>query len=178
MKKPSLKFMNRLEQAIFKNYADAYTAVSATVTWSALIAAFASIIVIFFLQMFNADESSATVVLSIAFGLALIFSGYTAYKAMVCLPTIGAKIGLGAYVLVLFAICSFLSIWLAVWVVIIALVILVVWVILKLAFPNSKGKKRYTVYYSDGTSESAEEDGRGICGEQYVKTESGENHIV
>lgn len=178
MKKVSLKFLNRLEQAIFRNFPENYQPVSSIVAMSALIAAFASIIVIFVLQMVNASEESATIVLSAAFGLAFLYSAYKTFKAMNCLSSVGAKISLAAYVFTLFAVCAFLFIWLAVWAVMIALVLLVGWIILKAAFgSSSSGKKRIKVRYGDGTTEEMEEDGKGICGETYYKGENGGTYM-
>lgn len=172
MKKTFFNFMNRLEQAIFKSYAGSYSGVSTTIVWTTLIAAFASLIVIFFLQMFSTDESLAVVVLSIAFGLAFLFAGYTAYQAMICLPTIGAKIGMAAYVLVLFAACSLLFIWLATWVIIIALLALTVWLVLKAITWKKPGTT--TVYFSDGTTEEVEYDGKDILGNRTYKRANGQ----
>lgn len=177
MKKPSFQFLNRLERALFKKFPEAYRPVSSHVGISVLLAAFASIVVIFFLQMFNAPESSATVVLGIAFGLAFLYSANTFYQATACLPAMGNKIALAAYVLVLFGACSLLFIWLAVWVMVIALVVFAGWIILKVAFPDSGGKKRATAYYSDGTTEEMTEDGKGICGETYYKGDRGGTYV-
>lgn len=169
--------MNRFERAIFRNFPETCTPVSSVVCISTLLAAFASIIVIFFLQMFNLPERSATVVLSVAFGLAFLYSAYSACKAMECLLSVGNKIAFAAYALALFGVCSFLFIWLAVWVLVIALVLLVGWIILKVAFPDSGGRKRVTAYYSDGTTEEMTEDGKGICGETYYKGDKGGTYV-
>lgn len=177
MKKLSLNFLNGLEQAVFRSFPKEYRPLSSVVAMSALVAAFASIIVIFFLQMFNASPDWANIVLSIAFGLAFLYSARLTYKAVECLPTTGNKIALGAYVLVLFGACSLLFIWLAVWVMIIALVVLVCWIILKVAFPDSGGGKRATAYHSDGTTEELTEDGKGICGETYYKGDRGGTYV-
>lgn len=178
MKKASLKFLNSLERKIFKSSPENYEPISSTVAMSALIAAFVSIIIIFILQMTNADKESATIVLSIAFGLAFLYSAYITYKSMECLSSTGHKVGLVAYALILFAVCSMLFIWLAVWAMIITLVLLVGWIILKVAFPTkSGGKKRIRVNYGDGTSEDMVEDGRGITGETYYKGEKGGTYV-
>lgn len=176
MKKLSLNFLNGLELAVFRTFPEEYRPVSSVVAMSALVAAFASIIVIFFLQMFNASPDWANIVLSVAFGAAFLYSARLTYKAVECLPSTGNKIALATYVLVLFGACSLLFIWLAVWAMVIALVVLVGWIILKVAFPNSGGK-RATAYHSDGTTEELTEDGKGICGETYYKGDRGGTYV-
>lgn len=177
MKKLSLNFLNRLELAAFRSFPEEYRPVSSVVAMSTLVAAFASIIVIFFLQMFNASPDWANIVLGIAFGLAFLYDARLIYKAMECLPSTGNKIALAAYAIALFALCSFFFIWLAVWVMVIALVVLVCWIILKVAFPDSGGGKRATAYHSDGTTEELTEDGKGICGETYYKGDRGNTYV-
>lgn len=177
MKNFSLNFLNRLELIVFRSFPEEYLPVSSVVAMSTLVAAFASIIVIFFLQMFNASPDWANIVLSIVFGLAFLYDARLTYKSMECLPSTGNKIALAAYVLALFALCSVLFIWLAVWVMVIALVVLVCWIILKVAFPDSGGKKRVTAHYSDGTTEEMTEDGKGICGETYYKGDRGGTYV-
>lgn len=177
MKKISLNFMNRLELAIFRNRPEGYAPISSTIALSTLVAALLSIVIIFFLQMFNADKSTGEITLGIIFGIALLFSAYTFNKSAKTLPTTASKVYLALYSLVLFGLCSLLFIWLMVWAVVIAIALLVFWFIIKGTSGSSKGKKKIRVHYNDGTSEEMTESGRGTLGETYYKGEQGGTHV-
>ncbi|MCC8188949.1 MAG: hypothetical protein LIP08_16000 [Bacteroides sp.] len=176
MKKISLNFLNRFERFIVKSHEDAYVPVSASIASGVLAAAVVGIVLVFLLQMFNADSSLGVAVLGTAFGAVLLYAAYKVYKAMAYLPTTGAKLKLAAYALVLYGITAFVFFYLVMWALIIVLMVGVCLLILKYAL-GSSGGKRGRVYYSDGTSEEVVEDGTGICGETYYKSESGRTHV-
>lgn len=173
MKKISFNFLNRLELKIFGNYAGDYAPVSGTVALSALAAAVVSMVVIFILQMINADPLTGKIVLGCAYGAAFLFSAWKAYKVMCGLPSAGLKAGLLAYVLVLFGVCALLFLYLVIWAIIIAIALFVLWLILK----GSSSGQRGTITYSDGSSESIRSSGKGITGETYYESESGRTFV-
>lgn len=176
MKKLSLNFLNRMELAIFKNAPEGYAPISSTIGLSTLAAAVLSIVIIFFLQMFNADKSTGEITLSIIFGIALLFCGYLFNKSAKALPDTASKVYLGLYALFLFGLCSLLFIWIMVWVVIIAVALFVFWIIVKGTSSNGN-KKRIRVRYQDGTTEDMVSTGKGICGETYYEGEQGGKHV-
>lgn len=177
MKKKSLNFMNRLELAIFKNSPEGYVPISSTIMLSTIIAAIVSIVIIFFLQMFNADKSAGEITLVVAFSLAFLFCGYIFNKSARVLPSTPSKLYLAIYALLLFGLSSLLFIWIMVWVVIIAVALFVIWIIIKSSSSNSGNKKRIRVHYKDGSSEEMVENGKGVLGETFYKGESGHTHV-
>jgi|GEM_PF-1492029 len=176
MKKISFNFLNRFEQFILKNRSEEYAPVSSSIAVAALVGAIVGVLGVFVLQMTNSDESLGAVILSVAFGGVFLYSAYKVYKSMAHLPEVGGKVGLAVYAFVLFSVTSLAFLFLVMWALIIALVIGVCLLILKFALGSSGGSKG-RVYYNDGTSEEVVEDGKGICGETYYKSESGRTHV-
>lgn len=176
MKKISLNFLNRLELAIFRNMPEGYTPLSSRVALSTLAAAVVSLILIFIMQMFNVDKSAGEITLAVIFGVAFLYSGYVCYRTIDNVPSVGQKIALSVYALVLFAVCALAFIWLMVWVMIIAICIAAVWLVLKVTSSDSKNKKRIRAHYSDGTTEEMTESSRGMLGETYYEGERGGKH--
>ena len=176
MKKMSLNFLNRFERMIFKNKTERYPAVSSSIAMSCLIAATASILIIFGLQMANADKSLGEITFCVMFGIALLYAGYVVYKSLKLITSITEKIWLSIYSIILFSICSIAFIYLVMWVLIITLALFIFWVILKVASPSSGGKK-IRVHYNDGTTEDMEETGKGILGETYYSGDKGGSRV-
>lgn len=176
--KISLNFLDRWEYAIFGKYNNAHVPVSKTTAKYSLGAAVVAILVVFVMQIFNVGEEYAGAILGVIGGLGLLLVGRKAYKQLALLASTGSKIGYAAYVLAVFAITLFVSFYLVLWTLIIALVLVVAYFILVYGFGdgNSSGKKRFRKHYSDGTSEDFEEDGRGILGETYYKGNRGGTH--
>lgn len=172
MKKILFHFLNRLELKFFGNYDGNYAPVSGAVALSALAAAVVSMVVIFILQMVNADPETGKIVLGCAYGAAFLFSAWRTYKVMCGLPSTGMKAGLAAYVLFLFCVCALLFLYLVMWAIIIAVALFILWLILK---GSGQGSGRVT--YSDGSSESIRSTGKGITGETYYESESGRTFV-
>ena len=176
--KISFNFLDRWEYAIFKQYNEAHAPVSKSAAGYAFYAAAAAIIIVFALQIFSVEEYSA-IILGIIGVITLLLVVRKTYKQLTLLSSTGSKIGYGVYILTLFLITLFVSFYLVMWALIIAICLFIAYFILVYGIGdgNSSGKKRFRKHYSDGSSEEFEEDGRGILGETHFKGDRGNTHI-
>jgi peptidoglycan/LPS O-acetylase OafA/YrhL len=178
--KLSFNFLNRWESALFGKYGESHVPVSKTIALYAFATAVVSVGVIFIMQMIDISDT----IIGVAFGIigiaALVLAGMKVYRPLQQLSSIGVKIGYAAYMLALFGIIFLVSFYLVMWVLIIALCLVAAYFILVYGVGNgpSKGKKKGRMYYRDGSSEEAEETGRGVLGETYYQGKDSGNTYV
>lgn len=169
-----LKFMNKLDDAIFTRFNPSHEPVSGKLIINAFVGGAIVSLIVFALQMTSMSHDTLNVVTGIL--LLCLF----AYMAKKCLPTIkafsgwGGRIGYSVYMTVL----TFVAFYIAMMLVMVALVLLFLYVIVKVFFSSGKGKSKWKVTYDDGREEEAEETGTGICGEKYIRTKDGKEHQV
>lgn len=170
-----LKFMNKLDNAIFARFNPSHEPVSGKLIINAFAGGAVVSLIVFVLQMTSMSNDTLNVVAGIL--LLCLF----AYMAKKCWPTIkafsgwGGRIGYSVYMAVL----TFVAFYIAMMLVMVALLLLFLYVIVKVFFSGGNGKKKkYKVTYADGREEEAEVTGTGICGEEYIRTEDGREHQV
>lgn len=168
-----LKFINKLDSAIFTRFNPSHEPVSGKLIINAFAGGAIVSLIVFVLQMTSMSNDMLNVVAGI---LLLCLFAYIAKK---CWPTIkafngwGGRIGYSVYMAVL----TFAAFYIAMMLVMVALLLLFLYVIVKVFFSSGNAKK-YKVTYSDGREEEAEEIGTGICGEKYIRTKDGREHQV
>lgn len=178
MGKLSFNFLNRMERMICTGCPQTCPPASSFIAVSTLAAAVVSLIVIFVLQMFNVDKAAGEIVLGVCFGAAFLLSARRVWGIVAQTPSMGAKVGMTVYALVLFGVCALAFIYLMIWAIIITVGGLILWLILKVTMGDSgRSGKRIRAHYNDGSSEEMVEEVKGFCGETYYKGDSGRTHV-
>ncbi|MDR1887115.1 MAG: hypothetical protein LBQ70_04290 [Prevotellaceae bacterium] len=139
--KMSFNFLNQFEYFLFKKYNENHVPVSKTAAFYALVAAVAVVVIVFIMQMINADETVFYVIGGIICGIGLLLSGLKAFPQFQLLTDTIGKITYAVYLPVWYAIIFLLAVYLAVWALIIALVLVVAYFILVYGFNWIFGKK-------------------------------------
>lgn len=170
-----LNFINKLDNAIFARFNPNHEPVSGKLIVNAFIGGAIVSLIVFIMQMTSVSNDTLNAVAGVLL-LALF-----AYIGKLCLPTVkafdgwGAKIGYSVYMAVL----TFGAFYLAMMLVVVALLLLFLYVVGKIFFGGgSKKSKKWKVTHADGTEEEAEETGKGICGETYIRTKDGDEYQV
>ncbi len=177
--KLSLNFLDRWENGIFKKYDENHEPVSSFVATTVLCSSFATVLTIFIMKLFGSEEATRNVVSEIIIGCSFLLTVWKSYWPVVSFPTIGAKVGFGAYILLIFGISTGLFVTLASIVLIVFLGFLALWLVsLLLGGSDSSSGKKYTARYSDGSSEELDEDGSGPTGEKFYKGKDTGNQFV
>lgn len=169
-----LKFLNRLDTAIFKHLNPTHQAVTGTTAVHAFIVGAIISLIVFVMQMCTNNDTLIEVVAGI--GL-LALAGWVINYSLLTLkafPGWGGRIAYGAYVLFL----AYLAFMVAMWAIMIALVGLFMYGIFKIFFSNGSKKSKARFVYEDGTEVEAKEVGRGICGERDFEGENGERGTI
>ncbi len=168
-----LKVLNKLENALFSRSNPSHVPTSGRLVFHALIGGAIISLIVFVLQMTSIGNGTVEIIAGILLAGLFGYMGYKCLSAIKEFPGWGGRIGYVVYMAVL----TFLSFYLAMMLVMVALLGIFLYVIVKVFFGGSK-KGKWKVRYSDGTEEEAEEVGIGICGEKYVSTKDGVEHIV
>ena len=168
-----IKLINKLDNWIFARFNPNHEPVSGRLIVNAFIGGAIISLIVFVLQMTSMSNDT----LNIVAGVLALF----AYIGKLCLPTVksfdgwGGKIGYSVYMAVL----TFGAFYLAMILVMVALLLLFLYVIVKIFFGGGSNKsKKWKVTHADGTEEEAEEIGKGICGETYIRTKNGDEYQV
>ena len=169
-----LKFLNKLDTAIFKHLNPEHQAVTGTTFVHALIGGTIISLVVFVLQMCTTNNTLIEVVAAI--GLLALAGWVINYSlfALKAFPGWGGRIAYGIYVLFL----AYLAFMIAMWLVMIALVVLFLYGIFKIFFANNSKKSKAHFVYKNGKEVEAKEVGKGICGETYYEGENGERGTI
>lgn len=164
-----LKFLNKLEFAIFKHINPEHRAVTGNIFVNTLIGGAIVSLIVFVMQMCTTNDTAINIVAGIGllalFGWAIMYS----YDTLMAFSGWGWRILYGAYVLFL----SSIAFTIAMWLIMIALVGLFLYGIFKIFFSSNSKKPKARIVYEDGTEVEAREVGRGICGEIDYEDENG-----
>lgn len=168
-----IKFLNKIDSAIFKNFNSNHEAITGEAFVHALIGGAIIALVVFAMQMFNVSQKTMEVITGIGILALLGWITKLSLPTITAFPGWGARISYSIYTLVL----TGLAITIAIWMVMIVLVILFLYGIIKIFFSSSSSKSSARFVYRDGTEVKAKKTGTGICGEEYYEGENGDRGI-
>lgn len=168
-----LKFLNKLESAIFKHINPEHQAVTGNIFVNTLIGGAIVSLIVFVMQMCTTNDTAINIVAGI--GLLALFGWAVMYSlnTLMAFSGWGWRILYGAYVLFL----SSIAFMIAMWLIMIALLGLFLYGIIKIFFSSNSKKPKARIVYGDGTEVEAKETGRGICGETYYEGENGDTFV-
>lgn len=130
-------------------------------------------LIVFILQMCNANETLMNVVIGGGLLIALAIIAKRTLPALKKFSTVGHQIIYGIYVLF----TSSIAFTLGVWMLMIAILLLFIWGMLKLFFSgSSSSSSKGRVTFNDGTSRDVKKTGKGFCGETYYEDDEGNTY--
>ena len=168
-----LKFLNKLDNAMFARLNPVHTPVSGNLIINAFIGGAIVSLIVFVLQMTSIDNKTINVVARLLLLALFGYIGKKSYPTIKAFPGWGGRIGYAVYMAVL----TFIAFYLAMMLVMIALLLIFLYVIFKVFFSNG-GNKKGKVIYDDGSEEEAEIVGKDILGNNIIRTKDGTEHIV